>query len=512
MIFRVNLTDLIFERNKCDHGSISKTPADLQHTVGIISLKSLNMSNCTFKDNIGSAMFIYDTPVHFIGNNTFINNTGTNKGGALHITNAAFILLNSRSKLNFIDNNAKIYGGAIFISQLLTDIFENVGSDKVSAYCFYQFTEQLVSNTTDIFFFQNNSADTAGSAVYGGLTDNCLSIVARTAVDGNYFYNISSFIDQPGDSVISSSPRGVCFCSDDDKIDCSQGIIHTNSFPRGNITFSLVVVGNRNGSTPGIIETVASLESTTTKLEEKCSNVPLFIRINNDRSSTMSEIITITAANIQQSLFQRKLIVNVTIDNCSLGFELKENGICECIERVFNLTKCFSSLQLVERSDSVWVGYSNKLNCTLATSNCPFDYCDTNNSNVSLSNPNLQCAHNRGNQFCGSCISDNYSLVLGSNACKSCKSNAYVLITIPIGIAGIVLVGFIFFLNLTVAVGTINGLIFFANIVKIYEKFFSFEPICFLSRFISWLNLDMGIETCFYSGMNAYQKVGLQFA
>ena len=33
----------------------------------------------------------------------------------------------------------------------------------------------------------------------------------------------------------------------------------------------------------------------------------------------------------------------------------------------------------------------------------------------------------------------------------------------------------------------------------------------FLSIFIAWLNLDLGIETCFYNGLNAYSKTWFQF-
>ena len=32
-----------------------------------------------------------------------------------------------------------------------------------------------------------------------------------------------------------------------------------------------------------------------------------------------------------------------------------------------------------------------------------------------------------------------------------------------------------------------------------------------LSVFIAWINLDFGVETCFYSGMDIYQKTWLQF-
>ena len=68
-------------------------------------------------------------------------------------------------------------------------------------------------------------------------------------------------------------------------------------------------------------------------------------------------------------------------------------------------------------------------------------------------------------------------------------------------------------LNLTVSTGTLNGLIFYANIIRASQAVF-FPPeigSSFLSIFIAWLNLDLGIETCFYDGLDAYAKILLQF-
>ena len=76
--------------------------------------------------------------------------------------------------------------------------------------------------------------------------------------------------------------------------------------------------------------------------------------------------------------------------------------------------------------------------------------------------------------------------------------------------AGIALVALIIALKLTVSVGTINGLIFYSNVVKIYEPiFFPNGPIKLSSQFISWLNLDLGIETCFFDGMGSCSKAWL---
>ena len=68
--------------------------------------------------------------------------------------------------------------------------------------------------------------------------------------------------------------------------------------------------------------------------------------------------------------------------------------------------------------------------------------------------------------------------------------------------------------------GTINGLILCANIVRVNHAFFFVRPITsalrifqqVLAVFIAWLNMDLGIETCFVNGMDAYIQTWLQFA
>ena len=70
-------------------------------------------------------------------------------------------------------------------------------------------------------------------------------------------------------------------------------------------------------------------------------------------------------------------------------------------------------------------------------------------------------------------------------------------------------------LNLTVTQGMINGLIFYANIIWAYQNILPLsdfgKELVVHKTFIAWLNLDFGIETCFFRGMNAYSKAWLQF-
>ena len=112
--------------------------------------------------------------------------------------------------------------------------------------------------------------------------------------------------------------------------------------------------------------------------------------------------------------------------------------------------------------------------------------------------------------MCGQC-KEGYSLALGTHHYRKC-TNIYILLLIPIALTGVALVFLLLVSKLTVATGTLSGLVFYANIVGVNRGIFlpikSTDP---LSVFIAWTNLDLGIETCFYHGMSAYSKTWLQF-
>ena len=123
----------------------------------------------------------------------------------------------------------------------------------------------------------------------------------------------------------------------------------------------------------------------------------------------------------------------------------------------------------------------------------------------------VQCAYNRSGFLCGACNNKGYSLVLGSSHCKQC-TNIYILLLIPYATMGIALVFLLLVCKLTVSTGTLSGLVLYANIVGANGSIFlPVKSTNALSVFIAWINLDFGIETCFYDGMDTYSKTWLQF-
>ena len=206
---------------------------------------------------------------------------------------------------------------------------------------------------------------------------------------------------------------------------------------------------------------------------------------------------------------------------CPLGF-VKIDGICQCYPsfKQFGFTDCDINTQTILHPSRGWISMSldayiprnSSFSCYISKQ-CPFDYCKTYSFYLNLSTPDSQCQFNRCGLLCGQC-KQGLSTIFDSSNCQHC-SNIYLLLIIPIAIAGLALVFSLFVLNLTVTDGTINPFILYVNIVSINSTMFFpdhhtiTDP---LHIFISFANLDLGIKICFYNGMDDYAKVWLQLA
>ena len=199
---------------------------------------------------------------------------------------------------------------------------------------------------------------------------------------------------------------------------------------------------------------------------------------------------------------------------CPLGF-IKKDGICQCYTsfELFGITDCDINKQAVLRPANSWI-YASNYDNFIISAQCPFHYCKTGAFYLNLSTPEAQCQFNRSGLLCGQC-QHGLSAVLGYSHCQHC-SNVYLLLIIPIAIAGLVLVLLLFLLNLTVTDGTINAFILYANVLSINGTIFfanhNSHQNTMAYVLISFANLDLGINTCFYNGMDDYAKMWLQLA
>ena len=241
---------------------------------------------------------------------------------------------------------------------------------------------------------------------------------------------------------------------------------------------------------------------------------------NGTFASNLTDGVFRMAGYVPRALQDTAIFVSVSLLDCPPGFALSNKPHkCDCNSNILehNLT-CNINDQTVHREGTTWVNSSfsrkNLINGVLIHQHCPFGYCKQEPVDVDLPNPDTQCAYDHSGTLCGACR-PNLSLALGSSQCLANCSNTGLLLLIPFSLAGLALVFFIKILNLTVSQGTINGLIFYANVIAANTSIFfpaQFNKVLwFLSVFISWVNLDFGIETCFIKGLDAYWKTWLQF-
>ena len=176
---------------------------------------------------------------------------------------------------------------------------------------------------------------------------------------------------------------------------------------------------------------------------------------------------------------------------CPIGFQPTESVtscFCQCDSKLIEyITVCNIQNETFVRKGNSWINYINGSNDSgyVLHPYCPLDYCHPPGSRieVNLNIPNgadAQCAKNHSGKLCGTCKLS-LSLSLSSSQCIQCPSYwsaLVIVILIAAIIAGIALVAILLVLNLTVAVGTLNGIIFYANIVNANSStFFSISQI-----------------------------------
>ena len=480
----------------------------------------------------GGAVYAIDkSQLHFDRVSSFEYNTALN-GGGLYLADGSLCYFTTTAQQQYVQNYAIKSGGAIYVSDTTTSVYcdDNSESDDLKILCFFQFhvpTEGVLSREGVLFFkdqiqtrisFINNTATVEGGDLYGGTVDNCklprFIIICQNICEfqssGDVFNTMTT-----GELDTSSVPVNICRCEHQTP-DCSQQS-SIELYPGQNVNIFVTVFGQRNATVPAVIRTQVSDNIKIQELQaiqrtiqsQLCSELTFTVFSAESESGNLT-------LSIDSPCDQNSLTVQIIMQECPHGFQLSTStNTCICDERMTTVLKlterCDIETGIVRPNGSeFWVGYDTDSDSLIFHPQCPFDYCTEVEQVVQVNDSDTQCNYNRTGKLCGGC-SGTTSLVLGSSRCMQC-SNSYLALIIPFALAGIALVFFLFTLKLTVAFGTINGLIFYANLVQVNSSIiYKSVNTNVLTVFISWLNLDFGIETCFYNGMDAYAKTWLQF-
>ena len=487
-------------------------------TINSLSFNKMKLSQIVIVNNKGAGILTSDYySLIFTGHSIIANNISPTDGGGIYLGKSSSLTTNNGGHVTFINNTAHRYGGAIYS---LDNDYREFSRQMYVDY------DQLCTVYNLSADFTNNSAVKAGDNLFGGVFMFCSNHnyynLSYDLFECFMLENMKNFTSVHPLSPISSNPLAVCPCTNG-TINCSTRLLARVVYPGQIFHVSLVTVGLCGGVSPGTIivkhDNDIKLTSTTSSDHEYTS------------CTKLSYIATIVVY-IHHAMFKLdvgngdfynnvgSININLTFSRCPSGMILDSTlGHCVCdgdINQISN-TECNTSWMPhpIQRSGNNWICHLyDDYNCTIAHTGCPFDYCNTSSVKFSLNTSELQCNYNRSGILCGDC-KPGLSLMIGSNRCTNCTDTQLVSIAIVIlvALAGILLVFLLIVLNLTVSVGSINGLLFYANVVKLNESvFFSQGNIPVISQFISWSNLDLGIEYCFIDGLDGYIKTWLQFA
>ena len=496
-----------------------------------------------------------------------VNNTSGVKGGGIHAISSTIIAENGQGRtITLRENNARYSGGGVclevnsklYVLMILyslstqnTMIFTAnsadyggavyVADETNSGTCASQ-SHKIHSTTTECFIqalafrssyyhniiiakFTENYAHIAGSNLFGGLLDRCTisslavkSFTQQYVDSAMYFTSIS---DSKGLHSISSGPNKICFCNTDQQPDCNYRPPAIQVKKGQTFTVSLVAVDQVNITVPNATIRSSLFSSLgglgENQLIQSTDNTCTNLTFNVFSPHPSEQLILYADGPCKDAPpSQSRVEINFTSCSCPIGFQpkvaIETRCECECNSDLFpHVIMCDTEEETIVREGVFWVDY---IGGYLIHPHCPFDYCKPSDEKVKINlntqnGANVQCANNRSGILCGTCYSGS-SLSLGSSHCIPCPAH-WPVMTAILGLVfilgGLLLVATLLFLNLTVAVGTLNGIIFYANVVAANS-----HTVFPSNVFIAWLNLELGFDTCFFDGMDTYWKTWLQLA
>ena len=537
---KVRSSKILLTLDSCrsDHNKQGTAGNSLYSTVA--SMTFINWNNVTisgnsvFNNNFAPVITAYNSNLNLKGKILFQDNVGSN-GAAISLLHSSYLILHEHLNVTFINNEALLYGGAIY-----SDGEDVPGNTKCAI--------QIYSNKTDYreldinITFKENKAGLAGNSIYANPLYNCSQSYSFNIPQNTDIRQLLNITFEPRSSVnngleqISSEPVKICLCKPPNKTSTSlityctdsssiRPTIHT--YPGKSISLYLAAV---DGSGRVVYSPAVASVSNDVKTNQHSTNTTISLTAGQSLVALSGSNCTSTTYNIlsathnhNRALFTIATPGNpptwfaeVYVDPCPKGFVLT-GGICTCnhfIANVIDDVHCNITTTSITRPIGSWFGDISVRNTTglgYATI-CPQGNCKTSVTSVNITNINSVCEYSKTGVLCGQCH-DNLSVVFGTTDCKRC-SNIWLLTLIGYAISGIVTVTVLLTLHLTIAAGPLAGIILTCNIITVStidylqgNEFFLYT----MRIFVSLMNLNLGFPLCLYDGMTPSIKTGLQF-
>ena len=503
-----------------------------RYSSGIIDVRNIHLilnGTSTLANNSATALRAKRSQVHISGQAMFYRNVG-NLGGAISLISYSFLVIGSNTSVVFSGNHANYRGGVFYVA-----FEEEPGFTHEDCFLYLDSSDPFCFNSDSIsrlgitINFTGNTA-AYGSIVYGSVLQTCCWGESLRKNVSNYSGNFFELLAQNEQVHNTFNFDSVIIDSDSTATPSANLVIDQTEFSampgqKFNITLNAT---DQLGRQVAVSITSASLPPHATDVQNYSALPEPILGTSNywvlDSKGLSQVPLSVLGQQYQQvrvavfttdSAVTQEITVNLT--ECAPGYEYSEESLsCECLpELIEHGVDCSPEAQLTVPND-VWVGvvalHNQPSNAeAVAVYSCIFDYCKLGEKVIAAGDFDAQCAegYNRGGLLCGSCT-EGYSVVLGTRRCLQCRNNAFLALVIAFTAAGILLVIVVAFLKVSVSDGYVNGLLFYShNLGPFILRLAPTAPVIFLP--VAFLNLDLGIETCFYNGMDALAYTGLQF-
>jgi predicted outer membrane repeat protein len=465
---------------------------------------------------------------------TLSRNTGV-LGGGVHLAGRLPIIISMpNSKLLFRENRAALQGGAIYVSSqqvtTVTDVLTPLNDE-----CFFlpitreikcapgnlTCYNEVVRDLNIHVSFQGNEAP-LGGAVYGSSLETCLwtfplrvvrdkvapglQMLQFLAVSYPGIFDFDQTLDNP--SVVSTVPSAI-------SVNAAQAELIPGQQTRLNVS----IMDDYNNEIPAVISSLVSSDSDDSSNATSTLGESGYWFTDTDTLNAMFRITGLENTEVNVTFFTTDTFttkeVVFVLSSCPLGivYDMSTSS-CVCDPRVNTDGVTCDNLTLdINLPNNVWMG---TLVGDLATDGDVIIHrcgpgCVDGSKLFNSSDFDTQCKESLGRSgvLCGGCA-PSLSATFGSLGCFRCSN--YSLFLIPVFIlAGIVLFIMVALLGFTIDKGWINIVLFYCNLLSIYGYIISVRygnTVLFVPAAL--LSLQIGTNLCFYDGMTALVRTGLQ--
>ena len=432
-----------------------------------INVATASIESSAFVDNYAGALHVsFCDPCTFTGNITFKGNSAV-RGGAILAGNHTYMYW-INAFINFTNNDAELYGGAVFVDLNFPCYFQ-VGF-------FRDVTNTVVS-------FIGNQANT-GNSFYFGLAVGCYVYPALLMYPSQFHYpgNLSEEIGTTVYQLQLFSPA-VCINNHLTSNNCTVG-----DFMLGQEIIIPAQVEGFFGNTAEPSQYFVSCIQNCVEHSLSGDDVILIgdnylrgisiigkplLSTSTTSSVTLKFTLIRNSVLIDNDLLSLNLVVNLT--TCFSGFEYSvKQKKCVCYDRRDGIVRC----NVVDASikQGYWFG-TVKERATVTI--CPNNYCNFTSCNLCIGFCNLsraehdQCRAHRTGPACGNC-KPGYVLPFDSTDCipnSRCSIGMTTLLMISVVLYWFILITILIVLmNYSFLVGYAYGIIYFYSVIDLLYK------------------------------------------